>query len=258
MKEAYCADSLLEGRLQILQAKRGYRFSMDPILLAHHVRIFPGEKILDLGTGCGIMALLLALRYPEALITGVEIQESLADMAKENALRNGLDEKIRILKQDMRLLTRDQIAGPVEVVIINPPYYREESGRINNNSEKAAARHEIHIDLEGWLMSAKTLLQTCGRLYTIFPAERMAELLCSMEKYKLTAKKLRCVHSTPREDAKLVIVEAVLGGRPGMSIAPPLFIYAKQAEYSEEASKILRPDLSTFLGYSVDSPDKNT
>lgn len=258
MKEEYHTDTLLDGRLQILQAKRGYRFSMDPILLAHHVRVFPGDRVLDLGTGCGIMALLLALRHPEASVTGVEIQKKLADIARENAVRNKLERRIRILNEDMRLLTQEQVLGPVEVVTINPPYYKEESGRVNMNQEKAVARHEIHINLEGWLLAARNLLRTCGRLYTIFPAERMAELFFFMEKYQLRPKMLRCVHSTSKEDAKLVIVEAIFAGRSGMTLAPPLLIYNSPSKYSDEASKILRPDMETFLGSSVDSPPKNT
>ncbi|MDL2286480.1 tRNA1(Val) (adenine(37)-N6)-methyltransferase [Desulfococcaceae bacterium OttesenSCG-928-F15] len=258
MKEEYHTDSFLDGRLQILQAKKGYRFSMDPIILAHHVRVFPGDRVLDLGTGCGILALLLALRHPDATVTGVEIQKSLATIAKENASRNKLNRRIRIINDDMRLLTQEQVLGPVEVVTINPPYYKEESGRINVSSEKAVARHEIHINLEGWLLAARNLLRTCGRIYTIFPAERMAELFFFMEKYQLRPKRVRCVHSTAKEEAKLVIVEAIFAGRSGMVLAPPLFIYDAPSEYSEEASKILRPDLETFLSSSVDSPQKNT
>lgn len=235
----FSTDSL--GTLNVLQHKEGYRFSLDPVLLAHHILPRSGEHILDLGTGCGILSLLLLLKNPDITITAVEIQTGLAELARKNALINRVQNRLRILETDMQLLDQQVTCGPVDSIVINPPYYKHHSGRINPQEERAIARHEILITLDGWLNTAKRLLKTGGKLHCIFPADRSTELLCTMNAYRITPKRLRSIHSLPGNPARLVIVEGILGAASGLLLHSPLFLYDQVGIQSREAREILKP-----------------
>ncbi|TWI71794.1 tRNA1Val (adenine37-N6)-methyltransferase [Desulfobotulus alkaliphilus] len=251
----FTTDSL--GSLQIKQHSKGYRFSIDPLLLAWHIQPRPGEHILDPGTGCGILSLLLARKQQNLRITAVEIQPELAALARHNVQENQMGKTIEILETDMRLLSQKQLCGPVDRIVINPPYYRQNCGRTNPGSEKATARHEIHINLEEWTKLAASLLKTGGRLHCIFPAERCAELLCAMNLCKITPKNIRNVHSTAQSPASLVLAEGILGAGHGCSLAPPLILYKTPDTYSDEARQILWPENETFLHSPVDRETKS-
>jgi tRNA1Val (adenine37-N6)-methyltransferase len=236
---AISSDTL--GSLRIRQPQNGYRFSIDPLLLAHQLAPRSGERILDLGTGCGIIALLLALKNPEARILAVEIQPDLASLARQNVSLNGMDCSIQVLETDMRLLDQARIRGPVDSIAINPPYYKLKSGRMNPQDEKAVARHEIHLTLKEWILTAKRLLKTGGRLHVVFPADRSAELLHAMSQNNITPKRLRSVHSLPHTPARLVLVEGILAAGSGIHLPPPLFLYKAPGLYTPEVLDILSP-----------------
>ncbi|MCW7752736.1 methyltransferase [Desulfobotulus sp. H1] len=250
-------NSLLKGQLQIYQHKKGYRFSIDPLLLADHAQPRPGEHFVDLGTGCGVLALLLATQTPQIRVTAVELQSDLASLARNNVIANNLQHCIHIIEKDMRLLSQRDLGGPADGVIINPPYFKYHSGRLNPLNEKAAARHEITIDLPGWVLTARKLLKKSGRLYCIFPADRMAELLSTMANNRITPKYLRCVHSLAKNQARLILVEGRMEARHGLTVAPPLVLYKNPGEYSDEALRILWPENQLFFKSPVDSQNKN-
>lgn len=237
---AFTHDSFFENQLFIRQNKNGYRFSIDPVLLAHHIHPKPCDRILDLGTGSAILPLLIATLHPDTSLVAVELQSSLHEVAAENIRANHLEERIRLIKGDMQGLTQETLSGPVDAIVINPPYRKLSSGRINPQSERAIARHEIHIDLAGWIRTAKKLLRTGGRLSVIFPAQRAAELMNALSTAGIPPKGLRTIHSHAGETARLVIVDAVARGQHGLTIHPPLIVYKEGQTYSDEVSAMFR------------------
>lgn len=239
--EALTGDTFFDGRLRVAQSPRGYRFSIDAVLLAHFVQPRPGQTVIDLGTGCGIIPLMLVFRHPRIRVWGVEIQPELVGLAADNVRANHMAEGICIRQADMRTITPDVSDGPVDVVCSNPPYHRGRSGRVNPDAQRAVARHEIAITLPALIQASRRVLKTGGRFVTIYPAERTAELIDHMRSMHLEPKRLRPVHSTGQTDARRVLVEGRAGGRPGLTITPPLIVYGQDGAYSEEVQRMLRP-----------------
>lgn len=227
-------DTFFEGALRVLQLRDGYRFSIDAVLLAAVVAPRSGQVVVDLGTGCGIIPLMLALRHPQSRYFAVELQPDLAELARLNVLANRLDERITVLQADIRGLTQKAFGGPVDGIVANPPYRRAHAGRINPNDQKACARHEIHLTLADLADAAGRLLRTGGRLTVIYPAERLADLFTALRTARIEPKWLRTIHSRSAESARLVLVQAVKAGRPGLAIHAPLVIYLSDGGYTPE------------------------
>jgi tRNA1(Val) A37 N6-methylase TrmN6 len=230
-------DDLRPGGLKIIQAAGGYRFSLDPVLLCAFAEIAPGEQVVDLGTGSGIIPLLLARRSLAQAIVGVERLPELADRARRTVVLNGLQERVTIVEGDLR---RDHAELPpqtFDAVLANPPYRRPGTGRVAPGSERAAARHELAGGLDDFLTAAVRLLRDRGRFYVVFLAERLAELLAELRRRQLEPKRLRCVHGRSGEAARMVLVEGRKRGGAGLRIEPPLVIYAGE-EYSPEVRAI--------------------
>ena len=234
-------DSFFDGKLHIKQAASGYRFSLDAVLLAWHARPRAGERVLDLGTGCGIIPLILAYRHPGIAAFGIEIQEDLAELAISNVTANHMQNRITVLRQDMRDLKPDMIGGPVDLVVCNPPYRKPNSGRLNPNAQRAIARHELKVSLADVLQTVRRLLRTAGRFVTIYTAERIVELLCQMRTEGIEPKFMRSIHSQLDTEAKLILVEGAKGARSGTRLGSPLIIYDTNAEYSREVQGMLTP-----------------
>jgi tRNA1Val (adenine37-N6)-methyltransferase len=234
-------DSIFDGKLLVQQDPGGYRFSIDAILLASHARPRKNERVLDLGTGCGIIPLMLAYRRPEITIFGVEIQEELARMALANVNLNHLQHQITVLYQDMRELKPDLIGGPVDWVVCNPPYHKAQSGRINPDRQRAIARHELTVGLDDVLKAAKRMLRTAGRFVTIYTAERVAELFVQMRSHGIEPKSMRAIHGQLTAEAKLILVAGTKGAQPGARLDPPLIIYDSNGGYTKEVQAMLMP-----------------
>jgi tRNA1Val (adenine37-N6)-methyltransferase len=231
-------DHLLPGNIKILQKKKGYRFSIDSILLAHFVRLQEGQKVLDLGTGSGIIPIILASKVKTTEIWGVEIQEELAEMAKRNIALNHLQGCVHIVKGDARNL-EDRIGSErFDIVLTNPPYRKIRSGRINPLREKAIARHEIKGSLTDMAKIAFRLLRPKASFYLVYPAVRAVDLITHVRESHLEPTRLRLVHPNMEKGAQLILVEATKGGRPGVEIHQPLFIYDLNGQYSEEMRSI--------------------
>jgi tRNA1Val (adenine37-N6)-methyltransferase len=239
--EAITSDTFFDGRLQVRQYRNGYRFSIDAVILADHIRPHPGETVLDLGAGCGIISLILAFRYTESTVIGVEIQPELADLARVNVRVNGMQARIRILCEDMKGLDPARLPGPVDWVAANPPYRKTNTGRVNPHPQRAVARHEIKVALPDVIAAARRVLRTGGKLVTIYTAERMTEVLHQMQSSGIEPKFCRMIHSDTTSNAKLVLIEGVKGGHPGMVVAPPLVIYRENGDYTTEIEKMFRP-----------------
>jgi tRNA1(Val) A37 N6-methylase TrmN6 len=213
-------DDFMEGRLKLIQSGAGYRFSMDAILLSEFVTIKQGDTLVDLGTGCGIIPLVLILTRPIGHAVGLEIQFDLVDQAARNIILNRFERKMGVVQGDIK---HPPIASSsADVVVCNPPYRQKNSGRINPDSQRAIARHEILASLNDILNAARQILRAKGRLAMIYPAVRLVDLLVRMRGFDLEPKKIRIVYPGLQTEAKLALVEASLGGRGGLKVLPPL------------------------------------
>lgn len=229
-------DNLSIGGLQLLQAEKGYRYSLDPILLANFVTLKPGAQVVDLGTGCGIIPLVLATLNEDSSLIGIERQDSLAERAVRNIELNGLSDRITILSEDLRQIKKLLSAESADVVVSNPPYRRSGTGRVAPNDERAAARHELAGGLNEFVSAARWLLRNGGSFVVIYLAERLPELMAAMTAAGLEPKRLRMIHSRRGDAVKLLMLEGRKGSRPGLVIEKPLFVYCEGAgrDYSDE------------------------
>jgi len=217
-------DAFLDGNLKIIQQRKGYRFSIDAVLLSRFVKLQKNEKVVDLGTGCGILPLLLSRTMKTLTFVGVEIQKNLADLADRNVHLNHLESRITILHEDFRSLKRGFSPGAFDVVLSNPPYRKHLTGRINPSAEKAIARHEIKGTLDDLLSVASYLLPPKGRCCLIYPAARTVDLLVTLRGNKLEPKRAQWVYSREGEEAKWVLVEAVKTSGVELKTLPPLIL----------------------------------
>lgn len=226
-------DDLRLGGLKIIQKRDGYRFSLDPILLCGFAPFAGVEAALDLGTGSGVIPMLLARRSAATRIVGVELQAGLADRARRSVALNGLAERIEIVEGDLRTVARQLGVGMFDLVLSNPPFRQGSSGKIAPEAERAAARHELAGGLADFVQAAALLLRPGGRCCLIYLAERLTDLLVELRRAGLEPKRLRMVQSRSGEPARLVLVEARSGGRPGLVAEAPLVIYDREG-YSAE------------------------
>jgi tRNA1Val (adenine37-N6)-methyltransferase len=237
--ENFTRDTIYRGRLTVVQPLSGYRFALDALLLADFARVRPGQRIVDLGAGVGVVALALALRIEHGRIMAVEIQPRLAACARENVKVNRLETVVEVLEMDWNDLEPARIGGPVQHAVANPPYRRVGTGRVSPDPEEAVARHELKGSLVSAAETAAGLLETSGLFSVIFPATRLVSLLAVLESRGLAPKRLRLVHSRPKEKAGLALVEARLGGGEELEILPPLWVYQEGNRYSEEVETLL-------------------
>ena len=233
-------DLLFNGSLKIIQKKNGYRFSIDAILLSHfawshHRR---AGTVIELGTGSGVIPLILAHRFREATIIGVEVQETLAELAQRNVTMNRLDNRVCIVKGDLRRLRGSYSPASFDLVLSNPPFYPVHAGKINPGSERAIARHELTGSLEDMVQIASYLLKPKGRLIVIYPAFRLIDLIHQLRNNGLEAKLMRVVHSRANSEGKLVLLSCSRGGRAALKVLKPLIIYQGRGEYTEELTEI--------------------
>lgn len=225
-------DLFLDGKLQVLQKKKGYRFSIDALLLSQFAMVRKNEKVIDLGTGCGILPLLLSKTTKASSFIGVEIQKSLFECAKKNVLLNHLEERITILQEDYRDLKRLFPPNSFDVVLSNPPYRKYLTGRINPSMEKAIARHEIKGTLEELISITSYLLPPKGRFYLIFPAFRTVDLFVSLRKEKIEPKRIQFVYPRIGENAKFVLTESIKESGAELMILEPLILRSSTKGHS--------------------------
>ncbi len=230
-------DSIKDIRL--FQAKDGYRFSVDALLLENFISAKRLEKGIELGAGSGIISILLAKRLKGSKIIAVEIQNNLAERATRNVNLNGLSERIEILQKDIKDLKKIYPANKFDFVFSNPPFRKTKTGRLSIYEERAVARHEVEITLPDLIKTASYLIKHSGKFFLIYHPFRLAELISLLQKAKLEPKRMRFVHSKMGEEAKMVLIEAVKGSGTWLKIAPPLYIYEKGNAYTPELTKIL-------------------
>jgi len=208
--------------LKVIQKIAGPHFSMDAIILAKFVSIKKGDNVADLGTGTGIISLLLALKTEVERITAIEIQGELADIARRNVLLNNLEGKIDVIEGDLRLVKEYFSAGQFDVVVSNPPYRIVGSGRLNPNDLKAIARHEIKCTLDDILKSAFYLLKEHGKLAVVYRPDRLVDLISGCRHHNLEPKRIQFVYPALEREANLVLLEAVKNGNRESKVLEPL------------------------------------
>jgi tRNA1Val (adenine37-N6)-methyltransferase len=227
------ADSLFSGKLIVYQEKEGYRFSLDAVLLAGFSKVKPADRIIDLGTGCGVVPLILAYRKLGQSLVGVEVQSELAALAQKNVETNGFSDRIRIYEMDYRQVASQFPAGGFDLAVSNPPYRRIDTGRINPHRQKALARHELAGSISDVFSAAKQLLPRGGRLAVIYPATRLDHLVVTAHRSGFSPKELTVVHSDRSGPGRLVFLECRKGGGEELKVTPPFFIYEADGTYTE-------------------------
>lgn len=231
-------DTLRGGAVKIIQHQSGYRFSVDPVLLANFATVNDGDRVLDLGCGSGIIPLLLARWTGAKQIIAIELQSAQVERAQRNVVLNDLAARIEVHQADLRQLHENSF-GLFDRVVANPPFRAASSGRCSPGDERAQSRHELAGGLEDFVTTASALLRQGGTFTMIHLAERTADILTALRTANIEAKRLRMVHSRPTVAARLVLVEGRKRGRPGLTVEAPLFVYNGE-EYTDEVAAMYR------------------
>lgn len=234
LKENERIDDLQRNHLRIIQKTDGFCFGMDAVLLSGFAAVKPGERVLDLGTGTGIIPILLSAKTEGEHFTGLEIQEEIAGMAKRSVSMNGLEEKIEIVNGDIKEASRIFGAASFDVVTTNPPYMNDAHGLKNPTEVKAISRHEVLCTLEDVVREGAKVLKHGGRMYMVHRPHRLIEILNTMTKYRLEPKRMKLVHPFRDKEANMVLIEAVRGGGAWMKVEPPVIVYKEPGVYSQE------------------------
>jgi tRNA1Val (adenine37-N6)-methyltransferase len=238
-KSCETIDELRGYDLRIIQPARGYRFSLDPLLLAAFAGGCEAGRVIDLGAGSGIIPLIMARRSVSAQIVGVELQDEMAALAGRNVALNGLGGRVEIICGDILSMRSRFPASTFDLVVANPPYRRKGSGRISPKSGRDRARHESSATLVDFLETAKYLVTPGGKIAFIYHPVRLAEFCTAAAALKLALLRLRMVHGNRGAPARMVLLELAKGRRGELEVLPPLFVYGDDGEYTEEMKGIL-------------------
>lgn len=227
-------DDLQRNGYKIIQNEKLFCFGMDAVLLSAFARVKEGEKVLDLGTGTGVIPILLEARTKGKSFTGLEICAASAYMASRSVKYNQLEEKVSIIQGDIKEADRIFPAASFDVVTSNPPYMTAQHGLVNPDMDKAAARHEILCTLEDVVHQAARALKEKGRFYMVHRPFRMAEIIRVLGKYKLEPKRIRLVYPYVDKEPNMILMECLKGGNPRVTVEPPLIVYQEPGVYTEE------------------------
>lgn len=238
LREHERIDDLQRNGYQIIQNPEKFCFGMDAVLLSGFVRVKPGANLLDMGTGTGIIPLLVEAKTQAGHISAIEIQEESADMARRSVRLNGLEDKIDIVTGDLREADQFFDAASFDVVTCNPPYMIGQHGLTNPNAPKAIARHEILCTLEDVVRTAARLLKPGGYFCMVHRPFRLAEIICAMTEYKLEPKRMKLVYPYIDKEPNMVLIEGCRGGRSRMTVEKPLIVFEKPNVYTNEITDV--------------------
>lgn len=237
LSEGERLDDLQLNNCHIIQNPEKFCFGMDAVLLSGFAKIKKGETVLDMGTGTGILPILLAAKTEGRSFTGLELQAESADMARRSVSLNSMQDRIDIVNGDIKEASHIFGAASYDVVVTNPPYMNENHGIINPDAPKAIARHEIKCNLEDVIGQAAKVLKVNGRLYMVHRPFRLVDIMELTVKYKLEPKRLRMVYPYADREPSMVLVEAIKGGKRRLTVEKPLIIYNENREYTEEIKR---------------------
>ena len=232
-------DDLGIKNLKIIQNKEGFCFGIDSVLLSDFAKnIKKDSLVLDLGTGTGIIPILLCGKTNLKKVIGVEIQEEVYNMAKKSIKLNNLENKFEIINENILNLEKIYKENTFDVITTNPPYKKIDTGILNENKKKIVSRHEITASLEDFLKVSKRLLKDKGEFYMVHRPERLVDILYNMRKYKIEPKIIRFVFSNKNKEPKLVLIKGIKNAKPFLKIEKNLYIYDENGKYSKEIEKI--------------------
>lgn len=231
-------DDLQRCGYRIIQNKDGFCFGMDAVLLSGFAQVKQGEAALDMGTGTGIIPILLEAKTEGRHFTGLEIQKTSADMARRSVQLNDLTHKISIVEGDIKEAVSIFGRASFDVVTSNPPYMTGSHGIVNPNLPKAIARHEVLCTLEDVISQAAALLRENGRFYMVHRPFRLAEIMSLMVSYKLEPKRMRLVYPFVDKEPNMVLIEGLKGGRSRITVEKPLIVYREQGVYTDEIYEV--------------------
>ena len=234
LKEGERLDDLHRNGCQIIQNKEKFCFGMDAVLLSGFAKVKEGEKVLDIGTGTGIIPILLAAKTPGQHFTGLEIQPESADMARRSVALNHLEEKISIVEGDVREADQLFSAASFDVITSNPPYMTGSHGLVNPDMPKAIARHEICCTLEDLVSQTEKLLRPGGRFFMVHRPFRLAEIMTVLTAHHLEPKRMRLVYPFVDKEPNMVLLECIRGGKPRITVEKPLIVYKEPGVYQDE------------------------
>ncbi|HLO25646.1 MAG TPA: methyltransferase [Geobacteraceae bacterium] len=217
-------DELRGFDLRIIQPRDGYRFSLDPLLLCDFAGVREGERVIDLGTGSGVIPLVLARRCDSASLVGVELQEEMAGLARRNVELNGLADRVDIIPTDILSLRERFPVSSFDLVVANPPYRKPGTGRISPRAGRDLARHESTATMADFLEVAKYLVKPTGRICLVYHVSRLAECLAEAERQRLAAARLLLVHGARETEARMFLVELLKGRRRELRVLPPAYV----------------------------------
>lgn len=227
-------DDLQRNGYRIIQKKKGFCFGMDAVLLSGFARVKEGEVAVDLGTGTGIIPILLEAKTEGKHFTGLEIQEEVAEMASRSVAMNGLQDRVAIVRGDIKEASQLFGKASFDVVTSNPPYMNDQHGLKNPQEMKAISRHEVLCTLDDVCREAAALLKPGGRFYMVHRPHRLAEIISALKEYKLEPKRMKLVHPFIDKDSNMVLIEAVRGGRSMMKVEAPIIVYKEPGVYMDE------------------------
>ena len=234
LKEGERLDDLQIKGYEIIQSPGRFCFGMDAVLLSSFAKVKKGEKALDLGTGTGILPILLEAKNNGDSYTGLELQEESADMARRSVRYNNLEHKLEIVTGDIKEAAKLFGAASFEVVTVNPPYMIGEHGIKNENEALYIARHEVMCTLEDILRESEKLLKWKGRFYMVHRPFRLPEIFMKMCAHRIEPKRMRLVYPYVDKEPNMVLIEGLRGGKPRLTVEPPLIVYNKDGSYTEE------------------------
>lgn len=237
LKEGEHLDDLQNGFF-IIQGQKSFRYGIDAVLLSGYAKVKPGERVLDLGTGTGILPILLAAKTPGRSFTGLEIQKESADMAGRSVALNHLNDRISIVQGDIREAVSIFGAASFDVAVSNPPYMIGRHGLTNPDPAVAIARHEILCSFRDIAEQTSRILTDRGRFYLIHRPFRLAEIMCTLKEYRLEPKRMRLVYPFADKEPNMVLLEACKNGNPRIRVEKPLIVYERPGVYTWEIREI--------------------
>lgn len=238
LKDEERIDDLQRDGLMIIQHPGKFCFGIDAVLLSGFCRLHRSYKVVDFGTGTGILPILLFAKTGAEHFVGIEIQPAMADMASRSVKMNGLADRISIINGDLKEASAMLGKNCYEAVVCNPPYYKVGGGKRNPVRELEIARHEVMCTIEDVVRESRAILKENGHFFMIYTASRLAEVLCLLSKSSLQPKRIRLIYPYAGKDANLFMVEAVKGGREGMIVESPLIVYREPGIYTDEVKDI--------------------